>query len=125
MKWTKEHDVLLQKEVMLFELLKYKLGSHERGNCLDRIAVSPNQLQQPFFYVSQNSTRDRIRLLERYLKRKDRFQRSVSGISAEEMRNKAMERWRAMANGDDKVDDVTYSRRRERSHRFVSSLISN
>ena len=43
MKWTKEHDVLLGKEVLLFELWKYKLGSRERGNCLDRIAESLNQ----------------------------------------------------------------------------------
>ena len=38
MKWTKEHNVLLGKEVMLFELWKYKLGSHERGNCLNQIS---------------------------------------------------------------------------------------
>ncbi|CAH3040321.1 unnamed protein product [Pocillopora meandrina] len=44
MKWTKEHNVLLGKKVMLFELQKYKLGSRERGNCLDQIAKSLNQL---------------------------------------------------------------------------------
>ena len=55
MKWTKEHDVLLGKEVMLFELWKYKLGSRERGNGLDQIAESLNQLQEPFFNVSQKS----------------------------------------------------------------------
>ena len=80
MKWTKEHDVLLGKEVMLFELLKYKLGSRERGNCLDRIAESLNQLQEPFFNVSQKSIRDRLKILERDFKRKDR---NASGISPE------------------------------------------
>ena len=83
MKWTKEHDVLLGKEVMLFELWKYKLGSRERGNCLDRIAESLNQLQKPFFNVSQMSIRDRLKLLERDFKRKDRFERNASGISPE------------------------------------------
>ena len=83
MKWTKEHDVLLGKEVMLFELWKYKLGSRERGNCLDWIAESLNQLQEPFFNVSQKSIRDRLRLLERDFKRKDRFERNASGIFPE------------------------------------------
>ena len=83
MKWTKEHDVLLGKEVMLFELWKYKLGSRERGNCLDRIAESLNQLQEPFLNVSQTSIRDRLKILERDFKRKDRFERNASGISPE------------------------------------------
>ena len=83
MKWAKEHDVLLGKEVMLFELWKYKLGSRERGNCLDRIAESLNQLQEPFFNVSQKSIRDRLKILERDFKRKDRFERNASGISPE------------------------------------------
>ena len=83
MKWTKEHDVLLGKEAMLFELWKYKLGSRERGNCLDRIAESLNQLQEPFFNVSQKSIRDRLKILERDFKRKDRFERNASGISPE------------------------------------------
>ena len=42
MKWAKERDVLLGKEVMLFELWKYKLVSRETGNCLDQIAESLN-----------------------------------------------------------------------------------
>ena len=59
---------------------KYKLGSRERGNCLDRIAESQNQLQEPFFNVSQKSIRDRLMILERDFKRKDRFERNASGI---------------------------------------------
>ena len=58
---------------MLFELKKYKLGSRERGNCLDRIGESLNQLQKPFFNVSQKTIRDTLRLQERDFKRKDRF----------------------------------------------------
>ena len=68
---------------MLFELKKYKLGSRERGNCLDRIAESLNQIQEPFFNVSQKSIRDRLKILERDFKRKDRFERNASGISPE------------------------------------------
>ena len=38
MKWSDEHDVMLGREIVLFELWKYKAGSHERGQWLDRIA---------------------------------------------------------------------------------------
>lgn len=82
MKWTKEHNVLLGKKVMLFELQKYKLGS-ERGNCLDQIAKSLNQLQEPFFNVSQKSITDRLRLLKRDFKMKDWYEWKGSGISSE------------------------------------------
>ena len=58
---------------MLFELKKYKLGSRKRGNCLDRIAESLNQLHEPFFNVSQKTIRDTLRLQERDFKRKDLF----------------------------------------------------
>ena len=46
---------------MLFELWKYKAGSRERGQCLDRIAESLNHLERSSFSVSQTSVRDRLR----------------------------------------------------------------
>ena len=53
MKWSGEHDVMLGREIMLFELCrKYKARSRERGQCLDRIAESLNHLnhlERPFF----------------------------------------------------------------------------
>ena len=72
MKWSGEHDVMLGREIMLFELWKYKAGSRERGQCLDRIAESLNHLERPSFSVSQKSVRDRLKILERdFKKRKD------------------------------------------------------
>ena len=68
---------------MLFKLWKYRLGSRERGNCLDRIAQSLNQLHEPFFNASQKTIKDRLRLLERDFKMKDRFGRNASAISRE------------------------------------------
>lgn len=47
MKWSGEHDVMLGREIMLFKLWKYKAGSRERGQCLDRIAESLNNLEKP------------------------------------------------------------------------------
>ena len=68
MKWSEEHDVMLGREIML-ELWKYKAGTRERGQCLDRIAESLNHLKKPPFSVSQKSVRDRLRILERDFKR--------------------------------------------------------
>lgn len=83
MKWTGEHDLMLGREILLFELRKYKAGSRERGQCLDRIAESLNQLKRPFFSVTQKSVRDRLKILERDYKKKERFEKNASGISAE------------------------------------------
>ena len=49
---------------MLFELGKYKFGSHEKGNCLKQIAKSLVQLHGPFYNVPQKSIRGRVSLLE-------------------------------------------------------------
>ena len=68
---------------MLFKLWKYRLGSRERGNYLDRIAESLNQLHEPFFNASQKTIKNRLRLLERDFKMKDRFGRNASAISRE------------------------------------------
>lgn len=64
-----EHDLMLGKEIMLFALWIYKSGSRERGQCLDRIAVSLNHLEKPSFSVSQKSVRDRLKILERDFKK--------------------------------------------------------
>ena len=114
MKWTKEHDVLLEKEVMLFELWKYKKGSRERGKCLDRIAESLNELQQPFFNVSQKSIRGRLSLLERDFKRKDQFERNASGISQEKseiavIMQDYLERKEEQERESEKISDKTTS----------------
>ena len=83
MKWSPEHDVMLGREIMLFELWKYKAGNRERGQCLDRIAESLNHLEKPSFSVSQKSVRDRLKILERDFKKKERSEKNASGISPE------------------------------------------
>ena len=49
MKWTGEHDLMLGREIVLFELWKYKAGSRERGQCLDRIADESEPIKKAFF----------------------------------------------------------------------------
>ena len=57
---------------------KFKPGSPERGHCLDGIAESLNRLQKPFFYVSQKSIRDKLKIFERDFKKKDKFEKKRS-----------------------------------------------
>jgi len=83
MKWSGEHDVVLGREIMLFKLWKYKAGSRESGQCLDRIAESLNHLEKSSFSVSQKSARDRLKILEGDFTRKERSEKNASGISPE------------------------------------------
>ena len=48
MKWTKDHDIIFLRELLLFEPWNYKYGSKERGNCWERISESLNQLTDLF-----------------------------------------------------------------------------
>ena len=48
LEWTKDHDIIFLRELLLFELWNYKYGSKERGNCWERISESLNQLTDSF-----------------------------------------------------------------------------
>ena len=48
LKWTKDHDIIFLRELLLFEPWNYKYGSKERGNCWERISESLNQLTDSF-----------------------------------------------------------------------------
>lgn len=62
-----EHDVMLGREIMLFELWKYK-------------AESLNHLEKLSFSVSQKSVRDRLKILERDFKKKERSEKMLLGV---------------------------------------------
>ena len=66
---------------MFFVTLIYLMNI--RGQCLDRIAESLNHLERPSFSVSQKSVRDRLKILERDFKKKERSEKNASGISPE------------------------------------------
>ena len=57
MKWTKDHDIIFLRELLLFEPWNYKYGSKERGNCWERISESLNQLTDMPFKVRKNRSR--------------------------------------------------------------------
>ena len=83
MTWTKDHDILLCREILAEEPYQYKIGSRERGRCWDKIAESLNAIERPKFSVDQRAVRDRFLKLERGFKKKMNEEQRASGISPE------------------------------------------
>ena len=52
-----------RREVRLRDLYQYKDGSTERGQCLGRIAESPNAVPTLWFNVEQRALRDKLNKL--------------------------------------------------------------
>ena len=84
MKWTSKHDIKLGRETLLLELWKYKSGSREKCQCLDKIAENLNQIKELYFNVNQKSVLVRLKVLERAFKKKKRSEKNAGGISPEE-----------------------------------------
>ena len=83
MEWTSEHEILLCREVIAFELYTHKPGSKERGQCLDRISESLNSIEDLYFKVDQRSVRDKLKkLLKKYVHDKNE-QEKASGIEVQ------------------------------------------
>ena len=83
-KWTKEHDVLLAREMLTAEPYKCKNRSRESGQAWDLIAANLNSVHAPCFRVSQKSVRDmRARIMLKNFKLKIREEEV--GIEVEEL----------------------------------------
>ena len=83
MVWTKEHDLLLVREVLLTKPFNFKHGSRERGNAWDKVAESLNVVEELRFCVGQRGVRERYAKLEKAFKKKIRDEHRASGISPE------------------------------------------
>ena len=83
MVWTKDHDVLLIREILVFRPFTFKFGSRERGQAWDKIADTLNTVQQVRFSVDQRGVRERYAKLEKAYKKKMREEHQASGISPE------------------------------------------
>ena len=83
MVWTQDHEVMLCREIILNNLYQHRDGSRERGQCLDRIAESLNDVTTIWFKVDQRALRDKIKnLLQLYVAKKNKEERA-SGIDPE------------------------------------------
>ena len=85
MRWTKDHDLILLKEILLFEPYSQKRGSPERGRVWEQIAESLNGQREDkiLFKVSQRSVRDRFNVLKNNFAKRQREEERASGISPE------------------------------------------
>ena len=92
MKWISKHDIMLDRETLLFELWKYKSGSREKGQCLDKIAENLNQIKELYFNVNKKSVRDRLKVWERAFKRRNDHKRTLVGYR--QKREKLIPSWR-------------------------------
>ena len=84
MKWTRNHDIIFLRELLLFEPRNYKYGSKERRNFWERISESFNQLTDISFKVTQRSVQDHYQTLEKTYKKQKRKEDRQRGINPEE-----------------------------------------
>ncbi|XP_065068332.1 golgin subfamily A member 6-like protein 7 [Rhopilema esculentum] len=83
MTWTKDHDVLLCREILAEEPYQYKHRSRERGKWWDKIADALNGVERPKFSVDQRAVRDRFVKLERGFGRKMNEEMRASEVAPE------------------------------------------
>ena len=83
MRWTKDHDLILLKEILLFEPYSQKRGSPERGRVWEQIAESLNGQREDeiLFKVSQRSVRDWFYALKNNFAKRQKEEERASGIS--------------------------------------------
>ena len=85
MRWTKDHDLILLKKILLFEPYSQKRGSPEHGRVWEQIAESLNGQREDkiLFKVSQRSVRDRFNVLKNNFTKRQREEECASGVSPE------------------------------------------
>ena len=66
MQWTREHDILLCREVLALEIYKHKKGTNEAGRLWDEIARNLRGCQTVRFKsnLSQRAVRERFNLIQ-------------------------------------------------------------
>ena len=85
MYWTKDHDLLLVREVLTVDLYSQPKGSRERAKLWEEIALNLSAVSEPRFSVSVRSVRDRVNLvLIKRHKRKVAEESKASGIAVDE-----------------------------------------
>ena len=83
MEWSLNHGTIFGRELLSWELWKYRSGTRERGNSLEEICKILNSIKDPQFCVSPKGLRDRLKILERDCKARKREAERGLGISEE------------------------------------------
>ena len=78
--WTKDHDILFCRELLVTEPYAHKVRSVERAKAWEQIASSLNSIQAPKFRVTTRFVRDRYTLLTTRKAEQLREEEKASGI---------------------------------------------
>ena len=65
MVWTREHDVLLAREILVAKPFSFKFGSREKGQIWDKFAEALNLVRNLRFNVDQRGVRERYDKLKK------------------------------------------------------------
>ena len=85
MYWTKDHDLLLVREMLTVHQYSQPKGSKERAKLWEEIALNLSAVSESRFSVSVRSVRDRVNLvLVKKHKRKVAEESKTSGIAVDE-----------------------------------------
>ena len=82
-KWSKEHDILMLRDVNASEIWMTKPGSMERGDGWKQIADRLNKIESPNFECTARSVREHFQTLIEKRKVVNREEERASGISPE------------------------------------------
>lgn len=83
MVWTKQHDIMLAREILVARPFVFKFGSRERGQAWDKVAEALNTVKQLRFHVDQRGVRERYEKLKKAYQKRMREEARASGISPE------------------------------------------
>ena len=83
MEWKEEHDVLLCREILVFQPFKFKERTVERGKIWEEIANRLSNCHTLKLRVNKRSVRERFKLIKERFKRKIQDEEKASGIDVE------------------------------------------
>ena len=81
--WTKEHDILLCREVLSVNPFSAKKNSNERGKLWEEISTNLNTTSGVRFFVTKRSVRDHLNILIKRYRKKMNIEERSTGVSPE------------------------------------------
>ena len=84
--WTREHDILLCREVLALEVYKHKKGTNEAGRLRDEITKNLRGCQTVRFKsnLPKRAVREKLNLIQGRFKENERTELAASAISVPE-----------------------------------------
>ena len=83
MVWTKQHDIMLAREILVARPFVFNFGSRERGQAWDKVAEALTTGKQLRFHVDQRGVRERYEKLKKAYQKRMREEVRASRISPE------------------------------------------